>query len=211
MEPYWNQMRIEQVIGRGVRRNSHIALPANERNVEIFRYFSVFSKNNMPLSRDKLTTDEHIEQLSLKKQNVINEVIQIFKECAFDCLLNAPDIKGDYSCFNFGIGAEGFSYHINLSKDIVESYTVQNKKKVERVFTRVFYCDKLMYLLEPKKKIFYLYHDDKKTPVIIDTKKTKALFVDKKTNEVFESVDVSAGNPVKIGFINEKNELKKKL
>lgn len=44
MEPYWNQTRIEQVIGRGVRRNSHIALPPNERNVEIFRYFTVFSK-----------------------------------------------------------------------------------------------------------------------------------------------------------------------
>ena len=44
MEPYWNQVRIEQVIGRGVRRNSHIDLPPEERTVEIFRYFSVFSK-----------------------------------------------------------------------------------------------------------------------------------------------------------------------
>jgi hypothetical protein len=210
MEPYWNQMRIEQVIGRGVRRNSHIALPANERNVEIFRYFSIFPKNNVKLSKDKITTDEHIEQLSLKKQNIINEVLQIFKECALDCMLNAPDIKGNYSCFDFGTGAEGFAYHPNLSKDIIESYTVQDKKKVERVFTRVLYHDKLMYLVDPKKKIFYLYHDDKKIPVEIDSKKVKALFVDKKTDEVFDMKDPVSGNPIKIGVINEKSELKKK-
>ena len=210
MEPYWNQMRIEQVIGRGVRRNSHIALPANERNVEIFRYFSIFPKKNVKLSKDKITTDEHIEQLSLKKQNIINEVLQIFKECALDCMLNAPDIKGNYSCFDFGTGAEGFAYHPNLSKDIIESYTVQDKKKVERVFTRVLYHDKLMYLVDTKKKIFYLYHDDKKTPVVIDSKKVKALFVDKKTDEVFDMKDPVSGNPIKIGVINEKSELKKK-
>lgn len=208
MEPYWNQMRIEQVIGRGVRRNSHIALPANERNVEIFRYFSVLSKDNLSFSKDKLTTDEHIEQLSLKKQNIINEVLNMFRECAFDCMLNAPDIKGKYSCFNFGSGASGFSYYPNISKDIIESYSVENKRKVERVFTRVFYNDKLMYLYDPKKKIFYLYNDSAKTSVAIDTKKTKPLFVDKKTNEVYDS-DISSGNPIKIGIINEENKLKK--
>ena len=96
MEPYWNQMRIEQVIGRGVRRNSHIELPLNERNVEIFRYFSVFSKVNSIITGDKLSTDEYIEQISLKKQYIIDEMNLILKECAFDCVLNAPDIKGIY-------------------------------------------------------------------------------------------------------------------
>ena len=72
MEPYWNQMRIEQVIGRGVRRGSHLALPPNERNVEVYRYFSVFSKQNSMLTKDKLSTDEHIEQISVKKQQIIN-------------------------------------------------------------------------------------------------------------------------------------------
>jgi superfamily II DNA or RNA helicase len=211
MEPYWNQMRIEQVIGRGVRRNSHISLPENERNIEIFRYFSVFSKNDTLLTRDKISTDEHIEQLSLKKQTIINELIQILKECSFDCMLNANDIKGEYDCFSFGSNASGFSYYPDISKDIIESYAVQNKKKVQRVMTRVIYYNKLMYLFytKNKKTIFYLYNDDKKNPVDIDISKSKALFVDKNSNEVFNTSDITTGNPIKIGVINEKNELKK--
>jgi superfamily II DNA or RNA helicase len=213
MEPYWNQMRIEQVIGRGVRRNSHSSLPINERNVEIFRYFSVYSKNNISIAKDKITTDEHIEHISLKKQTIINELIQILKECSFDCLLNANDIKGEYNCFSFGANASGFSYYPDISKDIIESYAIENKKKVKKVMTRVIYYNGLMYLffIKNKKTIFYLYNDNNKNPVDIDITKAKALFVDKETNEVFNTSDVSSGNPIKIGVINEKNELKKKI
>jgi superfamily II DNA or RNA helicase len=212
MEPYWNQMRIEQVIGRGVRRNSHISLLENERNIEIFRYFSVFSKNNLSVSKDKITTDEHIEQISLKKQNIINELLQILKECSFDCLLNANDVKGEYDCFSFGANASGFSYYADISKDIIESYSIQNKKKIKKIMTRVIYYSGKMFLffVKNKKTIFYFYNDNDKNPVEIDISKSKALFVDKETNEVYNISDVSSGNPIKIGIINEKNELKKK-
>ena len=36
MEPWYNLMRIEQIIGRAVRTYSHILLPFIERNVQIF-------------------------------------------------------------------------------------------------------------------------------------------------------------------------------
>jgi superfamily II DNA or RNA helicase len=58
LEPYWNQVRIQQVIGRGVRRNSHIALPEKDRNVEVYRYFSVISNKNLGFSKEPLSTDE---------------------------------------------------------------------------------------------------------------------------------------------------------
>jgi hypothetical protein len=210
MEPYWNQMRIEQVIGRGVRRNSHIALPPNERNVEIFRYFSVFSKKDYVLSKDKLSTDEHIEQLSLKKQLIINQMIQILKETSFDCLLNSPDVKGDYNCFSFGSDAKGFAYYPNISKDIIESYALQNKKIVKRKLTQAVYFNTFIHLYDPKKKIFYMYNDEKKTPVTIDNKKAKIFYVDKETNEVFDKKSTNAGNPIKIGFISDSKIKKKK-
>jgi len=212
MEPYWNQMRIEQVIGRGVRRNSHIALPANERNVEIFRYFSIFPKKNVILSKDKLSTDEHIEQLSLKKQYIINELIQILKECAFDCVLNADDIKGDYKCFNFGKDAKGFSYYPSISKDIIESYVVQNKKVVKKVLSKAVWYDGHVYLYEIKgKKInYYLFNDKEKVSIEVDTKRSKIFFVDKDTLEVFDVKSVEAGNPIKIGFVGEDSKIKKK-
>ena len=36
LEPWYNMNRIEQIIGRGVRNNSHCMLPFEERNVEIY-------------------------------------------------------------------------------------------------------------------------------------------------------------------------------
>ena len=35
MEPYWHEIRIEQVIGRAIRFCSHKNLPLNERYVDI--------------------------------------------------------------------------------------------------------------------------------------------------------------------------------
>jgi len=211
MEPYWNQMRIEQVIGRGVRRNSHMSLPKDQRNIEIFRYFSVFSKNNITLSKDKISTDEHIEQLSLKKQFIINQLNQILKECAVDCLLNSQDIKGKFNCFSFGKGAKGFSYYPNISKDLVETYAIQNKKTVQKTLTRAVYFNKYIYLFDVKKKIFYLYHDEKKNSVEIDPKKSKAFYVDKESNEVLDMKSVDAGSPIRVGFVDETSKFKKKI
>ena len=37
-EPFWNEVRIEQVVGRARRVNSHAALPQKQRNVEVFNY-----------------------------------------------------------------------------------------------------------------------------------------------------------------------------
>ena len=210
MEPYWNQMRIKQVIGRGVRRNSHKALPLSERNVEIFRYFSVFSKRNALITKDKMSTDEYIENISLKKQYIIDELIQILKECSFDCVLNAPDIKGSYNCFSFGKDASGISYYPNISKDIIESHVLQNKKKVERTLTKGIYCEGNIYLYDIKKKIFYLYNDEKKTSVNIELKKAKSIYIDKKSNEIFDTKSVNAGNPVRLGFITSNSKFSKK-
>ena len=203
MEPYWNQMRIEQVIGRGVRRNSHIALPPKERNIEIFRYFSVFSKDSLLLTKDKMSTDDHIEKLSLKKQGIINEMLLALKECAFDCLLNSPDINNDYKCFNFGKDAAGFAYYPNISKDIIEFHVNQNTKKVKRTLTKAIYINKRVYLYDPKKKIYYLYRSNDQTPEVIDIKKGKLIYVDKESNEVFDAKTI-----IKKGIISANSGIK---
>ena len=39
-EPHWNNSKIEQVIGRGVRYKSHSHLPDHERHVKVQRYYS---------------------------------------------------------------------------------------------------------------------------------------------------------------------------
>ena len=209
MEPYWNQMRIEQVIGRGVRRDSHIELPVKDRTVEVFRYFSILPNKDLRLTKDKLSTDDHIEQISLKKQKIINQITEIFKECSFDCFLNSSDKLGKFKCFNFGSNAKGFAYKPNLSKDIIENVNLSYKKKTKS-FTKGVYFDKQVYLYDEKKKQFYLYNDTKKTPSTIDIKKTKIIYIDKTTNEVYDKKSVNSGNPLLIGVINENNKLLKK-
>ena len=209
MEPYWNQMRIEQVIGRGVRRNSHIALPPSERNIEIFRYFSVFKNKNALLTKDKMSTDEYIEQISLRKQTIINEVLNIFKMCAFDCVLNSANIKGSFDCFNFGKNDKGIAYYPTIQQDLIESHVIHNKKKVKVSFTKAIYYDSKVYLFEikDKKPVFFLYSDPKKKEVEIDIKKSRSIMVDKAKNEVFTAKSIIAGEPILIGKINGKSEV----
>jgi hypothetical protein len=112
MEPYWNDVLIEQVIGRGVRKNSHIRLPAHERNVEAFIYMSTITpdlvrkisyidvRNDtykypnavLPDKVNKVvTTDEYIFLLANRKKAIINEFQKLMKETAFDCTLNYKD------------------------------------------------------------------------------------------------------------------------
>ena len=43
MEPYWNLVRLNQVIGRAARICSHIKLPLEERNVSV--YVATLTKN----------------------------------------------------------------------------------------------------------------------------------------------------------------------
>ena len=51
LEPYWNEVRIEQVIGRAIRQCSHKDLPMEERQVDVFGYLAVRQK-------EKETTDQ---------------------------------------------------------------------------------------------------------------------------------------------------------
>jgi len=44
MEPYWNRVRVEQVIGRARRNESHVDLPPDQRNVHVYQYVSRFTK-----------------------------------------------------------------------------------------------------------------------------------------------------------------------
>ena len=45
-EPYWNYVRLDQVLGRAIRMRSHNALPKSERNVEQYLYLSILPLKN---------------------------------------------------------------------------------------------------------------------------------------------------------------------
>ena len=96
LEPYWNEVRIEQVIGRALRYCQHKDLPLDERKVDVFRY-KMIRKNG------KETTDETLENISRKKNNLLLSFIEAVKEAAVDCeLFKAHNMMGSkYKCFQF--------------------------------------------------------------------------------------------------------------
>ena len=96
VEPYWNEVRIEQIIGRAHRYCVHEDLPMDERIVDIFRYKMV-RNNNIE------TTDERMESIARKKMNLLESFNDAIKEVAIDCeLFKAHNMMGrKYSCFSF--------------------------------------------------------------------------------------------------------------
>jgi superfamily II DNA or RNA helicase len=96
MEPYWNEVRIIQLIGRAVRMCSHKNFPVEERFVDIYRYHA--TKAN----KDE-TTDERIYKLAQQKHTLIDSFLQTVREVAVDCELfkNENMIEKKYECFKF--------------------------------------------------------------------------------------------------------------
>jgi hypothetical protein len=97
MEPYWNEVRITQMIGRGIRNCSHADLPVEERNVEVYRYKSIKRTPN------SWTTDQQIEDLARSKDSMIQSFLDAVKEVAMDCELNRKHnmLVQEYKCFQF--------------------------------------------------------------------------------------------------------------
>jgi hypothetical protein len=77
MEPFWNEVRIEQIIGRAIRQCHHRDLPMDERVVDVYRY-------KMVRKNGKETSDEKLENLSRKKNNLLISFLEAIREDAVD-------------------------------------------------------------------------------------------------------------------------------
>ena len=79
MEPHWNDAKIRQIIGRAIRYKSHESLLLNEREVQVYRWISIF-----PLNVNYQTADEYLEELSKNKDELYLEfkiiIIEATKE-----------------------------------------------------------------------------------------------------------------------------------
>ena len=126
MEPYWNNVRIQQVIGRAIRLCSHQDLPWDDRVVDIFQYLSVFSpkqreegSKQLMMSDNSMSTDQMIYEVATKKQVLADELSMIMKSAAVDCELHLLEHKGQkIECFKYKKGARPpFMYHPDWHKD----------------------------------------------------------------------------------------------
>lgn len=156
MEPYWNDIRIQQVIGRAIRAKSHIALPQNERNVKVFIYKMKLTTRQ---AEDKLlkshdeskTSDEYVYSLAIRKGTITNRLMDILRNSAVDCYLHKDFTNAQ--CFKPLADVSGKNKHTfaqgpiaNDMKDSVTQQLVTNVvKKREFVVLGVMKGEKYVY------------------------------------------------------------------
>ncbi|NDB56347.1 hypothetical protein EB169_11045, partial [archaeon] len=127
-EYFWNSVRINQVIGRAVRTCSHVSLPKQDQNVEVFMYIMKLTKEqlaNNPTLRKKdneLTTDEHILHLAQKKEKLINSFLNMLKSSSIDCVTHSKKnkpLENGYKCYNWPINVNDnkLAYTDNIAAD----------------------------------------------------------------------------------------------
>lgn len=158
MEPYWNNVRLQQVIGRAIRLCSHMNLPWGDRKVEVFTYITSFSaeqkaSGNRIIATDRgMTTDQMIFDIATKKQKLADGLFEIAQTAAVDCQLHFHEHKRamlDEERDISELDSEG-EEEAAPPAGAVQSQTVAQSADVG------IKC----FVYEPGKRPLFLYHPD---------------------------------------------------
>jgi hypothetical protein len=87
LEPWYNLSRHEQIIGRAIRNCSHMDLPMENRNVEIFQYAAILNPQSKGIKKGTETVDLKYYRFAEDKDRIIKKITRILKESAVDCNL----------------------------------------------------------------------------------------------------------------------------
>lgn len=82
-EPYWHNVRIDQVIGRARRICSHYLLPKEKQNVKVYLYISKIKDETK-----KISADESLYNIMISKKTLSDSFLNALKEVAIDCKTN---------------------------------------------------------------------------------------------------------------------------
>jgi hypothetical protein len=128
VEPYWNMVRIDQVVGRARRICSHEDLPEELRTVKVMIYLSQLTEEQIQLDGNiemKLkdiskreyevmvkgkkvkkhlvfTTDEYLFEIAQIKDGINRQILTAVKETAMDCFLYNKNPDEPLICYNYG-------------------------------------------------------------------------------------------------------------
>lgn len=145
VEPYWNPVRLDQVVGRAVRIGSHLELPEKDRNVEIYIYLSKATKkqlrSNVTMANDfeGLTSDEVLFGIAERKRAIMNIMLGMMKQSAIDCSLNLADnvvTNPDLKCLNLGTvrGRNSYSSTPDITDELKEREQETRVQRVKKTF-----------------------------------------------------------------------------
>lgn len=140
MEPYWNHIRLKQVIGRAVRAGSHLSLPESERNVQSFLYITVLNEEQKEHSLikahdDGLTSDGYVYNIAKKKEKINEKFLQLIKNSSIDCNLHKKS-HVNIDCFLPPYTKDGHVfYYGDIKKDIPDKEILKKEKYVKEFKT----------------------------------------------------------------------------
>ena len=142
VEPYWNKVRLEQVIGRARRICSHQDLPEELRTVKVFVYISVIPKGLLVDKKNEkireiiafdhskkdinvpFTTDQTLFEIAEIKDSINSQILKAIKETSIDCSLYNDNPDEPLTCYGFGLVRENqFSSYPRLEMDLTEKTT----------------------------------------------------------------------------------------
>jgi hypothetical protein len=90
MEPFWNYARINQVETRAIRYKSHVDLPIDKQNVQVYIYLSDYPENYPKKKIIEPTTDVELYEKSINNMQIINTFMLAIAESSIDCTLHYP-------------------------------------------------------------------------------------------------------------------------
>ena len=147
VEPYWNMVRPEQVIGRARRICSHQDLPEELRTVKVYLYLAVLSeqqktdKANIEIrNRDRsridgetpVTTDETLFEIASLKDKVNRQILKAIKESAMDCSLYSGKNKDEpLVCYGSTttVSSNNFDSYPAIDSDMSQKSDLNVRKK----------------------------------------------------------------------------------
>jgi predicted nucleic acid-binding Zn-ribbon protein len=177
LEPYWNNIRIDQVIGRANRTNSHIELPKSERNFTVYNYMMKFSNDQVselssqiknPKGDNKKSSDQMIKAIADRKTSVIDGFLRNLKNASVDCAIHKKSHVG-MECLTFKneLSEHDNAYTFNIFDEYIEKKEINSKKisvksfvvqfkKIEKIKNKKFIyvaAKKSLYDFEVYKKL----------------------------------------------------------
>lgn len=120
MEPYWNQNRTEQVIGRAMRHRSHSQLDSEFQNVSVYQYISSIAGEE--------TIDESILQIATKKKRIIDYIYNIFMDVSVDCKKLSRK-----TCTPYKYDMSTFNPDVIKSKYFYDYFNTQGRQKYDNI------------------------------------------------------------------------------
>ncbi len=95
MEPHWNDSKIEQVIGRGIRYKSHAHLPKDQRNVTVKRYYSSHPQslvNKIGIGKPPQGIERYMQTSANNKAHLGNQIHDAMQEASDMGPLKQPEV-----------------------------------------------------------------------------------------------------------------------